>query len=154
MDCQQHTCIRRSQHGTLWLCLSTHWNRILQPVLNVILTTWTAQMTKLQRLPQDQFQALGRAEQGRGRGVNWFTWRKSIISFLGFCARGSRINMAHKYNRQWTLFLSSFHTKYDTICVLYLLWYWNITQEIHINVSSRNYSERYIKNMTLFVFFS
>jgi hypothetical protein len=30
----------------------------------------------------------GWAGEGRGRGVNWFTRHKSIIPFLGSCARG------------------------------------------------------------------
>jgi hypothetical protein len=49
-------------------------------------------MTKPECPLQDQFQALGRAEQGRGRGVNQFTQCKSIILFHGSCARGSRLH--------------------------------------------------------------
>jgi len=55
-------------------------------------------MTQPDCLLQDQFQAPARAEQGTGRGVNWFTWHKSIILFLGSCARGSRLNMAHYFD--------------------------------------------------------
>ena len=68
--------------------------QFLPPVLNQILAISTAQTAKPQCPLQHQFQALGRVEQGRGGGVNWFTRCKSLISFLGSCARGLRLNMA------------------------------------------------------------
>ena len=68
--------------------------QFLPPVLNRILAMSTVHTTKPQCPLQDQFQVPGRAEQERGRGVNWFTRRKSITSFLGSCARGSRVNTA------------------------------------------------------------
>ena len=58
---------------------------------------WTAQTTKSECLLQDQFQARVLAWHGRRRGINWFTRRKYIISFLVSCASGSRLNTAH-YN--------------------------------------------------------
>jgi hypothetical protein len=71
-----------SQHGTL----CPHRNRILQPVLNLILTMQTAQTAK----PGDfyNFQAQIVAVLRTGRGVNWFTRREYIIWCLGSCARG------------------------------------------------------------------
>jgi hypothetical protein len=85
MDYQQHKCITLGARmdGTLWPRPSIGRNRILQPVLKVILTMLTAQTTKPECLTQDQFQAPGRAEQRRGRCGKWFTRRKSIMSFVG-----------------------------------------------------------------------
>ena len=67
----------------------------MQPVLNIILTKSTSQMTKPECWQEEQFQAPGRAEQGRGRGVNRLTRRRSIISLLRSSVRGSRLNTTH-----------------------------------------------------------
>ena len=59
-DCQQpkvyHT---RSQHVTLWARPSIRRNKILQPVLKIILTKLTTQTSKPACLARDQFQAPG-----------------------------------------------------------------------------------------------
>ena len=58
--------------------------------------TQTAQTTKPEFCHlQDQVQTPDRAGQGTGRGVNWFTLHKSIISFLGSCARGFETKTWH-----------------------------------------------------------
>jgi hypothetical protein len=45
---------------------------------------------------QDQFETgRGLGTQGRGRGVKWFTGRKSIIVFIGFSARGFETKTWH-----------------------------------------------------------
>ena len=59
------------------------------------LNSQTAQTTKTDCLLQDQYQAPVMAEQGIGREANWLTQRKYVISFLGSCVRGSRLNTAH-----------------------------------------------------------
>jgi hypothetical protein len=41
---------------------------------------------------QDKLDTRGR---GRGRGVKWFTGRKSIISFIGSCASGFETKTSH-----------------------------------------------------------
>jgi hypothetical protein len=77
-----------SQHGTLRVQLRICWNWISQPVLNVILTKSTTQITKPECSLQEQFQNSGRAEQGRGRGVNRFPQRRSIILFSQILCQG------------------------------------------------------------------
>jgi hypothetical protein len=88
------TSLTQSQHGTLWPPLTIRRNQISQPGLNVILTKSTAQTTKPECWQNEQFQAPGRSEQWRGRGVTRFTRRRSIISLLCSYVRGSRLNTA------------------------------------------------------------
>ena len=71
--------------------------QILQTVLNVILTKATSRTTKPQCSLEEQNQAPGRTEQGTGRGVKRFTWRRSIISLLRTYVRSSRLNTAQEY---------------------------------------------------------
>jgi len=84
----------RSQRGTLWPRLRIHPNKISQPGLNVVSAKSTAQTTEPECLFEEQFHAPGRTEQGRGRGVKWFTQRRSIISLLRSYVWGSRLNTA------------------------------------------------------------
>ena len=83
-----------SQHGTLRPRLSVRRNRMLQPVLNLLLTTQTARTTKLIVL-QYKFQTPWGAGQERGRGVNWLTWHKAKISSLVSFAREFETKTGH-----------------------------------------------------------
>jgi hypothetical protein len=60
------------------------------------LTESAAQTTEPDCPHQEEFQALGGTEQGKGGGINRFTECGSIISFLGSCVRGLRINTAQR----------------------------------------------------------
>ena len=101
MDCQQHKCNTRSQHGTLWPRLNIRLNGLLQPILNVILIMLTAQTTK----PESLF----RPRVGQNRGE-----RK----------RGKLVYTEQVHYLVSRVLCQGFETKHGTVCyciVLYLL---------------------------------